>query len=123
METIFLIGRILLGGYFIYNAYGHFTHMKSMAAYAKSKGVPMPEFGVILSGVMLLVGGFSILTGILLMPGLWMLAVFLVVVSLMMHAFWKIPDNMALRMNEQINFTKNMALLGAILMMIAMVAY
>lgn len=119
METIFWIGRILLGGYFIYNAYNHFTNLASMSGYAKSKNVPMPKASVVLTGVMLLVGGISILSGLWLLTGLWVLVIFLIVTSIMMHPFWKVTDPM-MKMGEQINFTKNMALAGALLMMIAL---
>lgn len=37
METIFLIGRIILGGYFLYNAYNHFTELDALTGYAQSK--------------------------------------------------------------------------------------
>jgi hypothetical protein len=35
-----------------------------------------------------------------------------------MHTFWKIQDPMA-KMGEMINFTKNIALLGAVLILLA----
>ena len=35
----------------------------------------------------------------------------------MMHAFWKVQDPMA-KMSERVNFTKNMALLGAALILL-----
>jgi hypothetical protein len=35
----------------------------------------------------------------------------------MMHAFWKVTDPMH-KMSETINFTKNLALIGALLMMV-----
>ena len=52
------------------------------------------------------------------------LIVFLVPVSLVMHAYWKIQDPMA-RMGERIAFEKNVALIGAslIIMTITVWAY
>jgi putative oxidoreductase len=43
---------------------------------------------------------------------------FLVPVTIMIHPFWKVQDPAA-KMGEMINFTKNLALLGAVLMMLA----
>lgn len=120
MESIFLIGRILLGGYFIYSAYNHFKNLKNLTAYAASKNVPMAREGVIVSGLALFFGGATILTGMAVVVGMWVLVVFLIVASFSMHAFWKHPAGMD-RMNDEINFTKNMALVGALLVIIALV--
>ena len=35
-NIIFLIGRIIAGGYFLMGAYNHFTKLEMMAGYAKS---------------------------------------------------------------------------------------
>jgi uncharacterized membrane protein YphA (DoxX/SURF4 family) len=42
---------------------------------------------------------------------------FLIPVTLTMHRFWDVEDPQQ-RMNEMINFSKNMALVGAALMMV-----
>lgn len=123
MQTIFLIGRILLGGYFVYSAYNHFVNLKGLTEYAKAKNVPLPQAAVLVTGFMMLFGGVSILSGFALFFGLWFLVIFLVVVSFVMHPFWKLPKEMALRATEQINFTKNIALAGAILLILAMAMY
>jgi putative oxidoreductase len=43
-NVLFLIGRILFGGYFIYNGYNHLKNLSMMSGYAKTKGVPFPWF-------------------------------------------------------------------------------
>lgn len=120
MDIAFLIGRILLGGYFIYSGYNHFANLEGMTGYAKSKNVPNPKAGVILTGLMLIVGGASILLGVQMILGMILLVVFLLGVTFMMHAYWKIAEPMGARTAEQINFSKNLALVGALLMMIGM---
>jgi len=117
-STIFMIGRILLGGYFLFNAFNHFSNITMMAGYAQSKGVPSPKAAVGFSGLLLLVGGLSILLGVYPTAGVMTLALFLIPVTTMMHAFWKVEDPMA-KMGEMVNFTKNMALLGAALTLLA----
>lgn len=118
MEVLFIIGRILLGGFFIYNAVGHFMRVNMMSGYAKSKGVPAAKFSVIFTGLMLLVGGLSIVLNMYAIIGIWILIAFLVVTTAMMHPFWKEKDP-SVRMNEQIGFMKNLALIGALLMMVS----
>ncbi len=120
METIFLIGRIMLGGYFVYASYNHFKNLKGLTAYASSKKVPMAREGVVITGLMLFIGGATILTGMAVVVGMWLLVAFLLSASFSMHAFWKHPAGME-RMNDEINFTKNIALAGALLVIIALV--
>ncbi|MBE3597620.1 MAG: DoxX family protein [Limnochordaceae bacterium] len=116
MDIVFLIGRIIYGGFFILNAFNHFRNVSSMAGYARSKGVAAPEAAVIGTGLMLLAGGLSVLLGYLPTVGLGLIVIFLVVVAFWMHSYWAVPDPMA-RMGEQTNFFKNLALAGAALMM------
>ncbi len=118
MDTIFLIGRIIFGGYFIYNGVNHILHHKNLAGYAKMKGVPAASFSVVFSGAIMLLGGLSILLNFRIILGFWLIVLFLVPTTFIMHAFWKEKDPSA-KMNETIAFTKNAALIGACLMMIA----
>ncbi len=118
MEYLFLLGRVLLGGYFVVSGFNHFRHIKMLAGYAQSKGVPMPNGAVVLTGLMMLVGGLGILLGVYVELSVALLAIFLFVVTLKMHQYWKVTDEMA-KMGERINFYKNVGLLGAILMLLA----
>ena len=114
MKTPFLIGRILLGGFFLKSGIDHLRNRKMMAGYAESKGVPKPEMAVTLSAVPLIVGGTSLLLGV--KPKIGTLAVlgFLAGVSPVMHDFWKNEDPTE-HQNNKINFMKNLALAGAAL--------
>ena len=92
--------------------------LQSLAGYAKSKHVPAPKFSVGLTGLMLLIGGLAVLLDVHFHIGLAILVVFMVVTTLMMHPFWKEKD-VAHRMNDQISFAKNVAIIGALLMLFA----
>ena len=118
MIYLFVLGRILLGGYFIMSGVNHFKHLWMLTGYEQSKGVPRPREAVLLTGLMLLLGGLGILLGIYIELSVLLLSVFLVVVTFQMHQFWKITDGMA-RMGEEVNFKKNMALLGAVLLLLS----
>ncbi|HKW17629.1 MAG TPA: DoxX family protein [Terriglobales bacterium] len=112
MRAPFLLGRLLFGGYFVYAGINHFKQSRELSQYAGSKKVPKPDLAVKATGTMLIVGGTSILLGI--KPKLGILAVlgFLSGVSPIMHDFWNQEDQQQ-RMNDMINFTKNLALAGA----------
>ena len=118
MDVLFLIGRLIFGGYFIMNAWGHFKHLESITGYAQSKGVPSPRAAVFVSGVLLLLGGLGVVFGIAPEASLALLLIFLVPVTFKMHAFWKETDP-NVKMMEQIQFMKNMALVGALLILYA----
>jgi len=117
-NMLFLIGRVLYGGFFINSALNHFRHTKMLAGYAQSKGVTSPQLAVQATGILLLVGGLSVLVGYEIMWGILALVIFLLGTSIKMHDFWNDKDPQAKSMN-QIQFNKNMALLGAALMMLA----
>ncbi len=118
MEIAFLIGRIIVGLYYLFNAFNHFTQTNMLAGYAGSKGVPSPKLAVLGAGVLLLIGGLSILTGFQPVIGVIALVVFFLPVTFMMHNFWAVKDPMQ-RMGEMVNFLKNLALLGSSLMFLA----
>ena len=80
------------------------------------KGVPLANLAVPLSGVLALVGGLSVLLGYHARIGAALLIAFLVPATLQMHRFWEENDP-GQRMNETINFAKNVALVGAALTM------
>ena len=115
MTVLFLVGRILLGGYFLYSGINHFLNLGGMAQYTASKGVPAPELAVLGTGLLLLVAGASILLGLFPRVGLACAAIFFIGVTPMMHNFWAVPAEQ--QMGEMINFTKNVALLGGTLML------
>jgi uncharacterized membrane protein YphA (DoxX/SURF4 family) len=111
MTAPFLIGRLVFGGFFLYNGINHFKQRRMLADYARSKGVPMADTAVLGSGVALLFGGASIISGF--KPALGAAAIigFLAGVTPVMHDFWRMEDPTP-KMNEMINFSKNLALLG-----------
>ncbi len=117
-DILFLVGRLLLGGYFVRAGINHFMHAEMMAGYAGSKGVPASKMAVVGSGILALLGGLGITLGVYVTYAVACLVLFLVPVTFMMHAFWKVQDPMQ-KMSESINFYKNMGLLGAILMLLA----
>lgn len=114
MNAAFLVGRILFGGFFLFNGINHFTMLATMTAYTEAKGVPAASAAVVASGILLVAGGASVLLGAWPRAGLAALVVFLAVVTPVMHGFWQVEDPQA-RMLEMTQFMKNLALLGAAL--------
>ena len=108
----YLAGRVLLGGFFIVSGLRHFQHLPMMAGFTGSKGVPSPKLAVMVSGLMIILGGISILLGVWPHWGIALVTLFLLPVTFLMHQYWKHTDPM-MRINDQVNFMKNLAILGA----------
>ena len=111
MRIPFLVGRMLFGGYFIMSGINHFKQTNRLAQFAGSKGVPKPDLAVRVTGAILIAGGTSIMLGVKPKLGTAAIIGFLAGVSPIMHDFWN--ENSEQRMNDMINFTKNLALVGA----------
>ena len=114
MEILLLLGRVVFGGFFVMSGINHFTNVKMMAGFSASKGIPAAPVAVVLTGVMLVAGGLSVILGFLPILGLLLLILFLLPTSILMHNFWTVQDPQ-MRASEQINFLKNLALTGAAL--------
>ena len=108
-----LLGRLLFALIFLMSAPSDFK--AQVIGYVASQGVPLASIGVPLMGVISLVGGLSILLGYRAKIGAWLIVLFLVVVTPLMHRFWGVADpNMA--QTQMINFLKNLSLLGGALL-------
>ena len=110
---VVLLGRLFFVLIFLMAGPNHFSGQT--IAYAASQGVPLASIAVPLSGVLAIVGGLSILLGYRARIGAWLIALFLVAVTPMMHKFWTITDPMMQQM-QMIMFMKNLAMLGGALL-------
>jgi uncharacterized membrane protein YphA (DoxX/SURF4 family) len=98
----------------------HFTKLEAMTGYAKYKKLPAAKLGVLISGLMLVIGGITIILGYYADLGALLLAIFLVLAAVIFHNFWKETDATA-KQNEMLGFMKDMALAGAALILFALV--
>lgn len=120
MDVIILIGRILFGGFFLMSGINHFTKLEAMTGYAKYKKLPAAKLGVLLSGLMLVLGGIYIILGFYTDLGLLLIAIFLVLAAVIFHNFWAETDATA-KQNEMLGFMKDIALAGGALILFALV--
>jgi uncharacterized membrane protein YphA (DoxX/SURF4 family) len=114
MKALFLAGRVIFGGFFLYNRINHVKSRQMMTQYAGSKNIPEPELAVLASGALLASGGTSIVLGLKPKWGALALIGFLASASGLFHDFWNEQDPHQ-KQNQLIHFSKNVALLGALL--------
>jgi putative oxidoreductase len=108
-----LLGRLFFVLIFVMAGPNHFR--SQTIAYAASQGVPLASIAVPASGIIAILGGLSILLGYRAKLGAWLIALFLVGVTPMLHNFWTVADPM-MRQMQMIMFTKNVSMLGAALL-------
>jgi putative oxidoreductase len=108
-----VLGRFLFALIFLMAGANHFN--KQTIGYAASQGVPLASVAVPLSGVLAIAGGLSILLGYRAKPGAWLIVLFLIPVTLMMHKFWTVTDPMMAQI-QMIMFMKNVSMLGGALL-------
>jgi putative oxidoreductase len=77
--------------------------------------MPMASVVVPISGAIAILGGLSIALGYKARWGARLIILFLVPVTLTMHAFWKAGDSQAAKM-QQTMFMKNVSMPGAALL-------
>jgi putative oxidoreductase len=110
---IVFLGRFLFALIFVFAGPRHF--FSQTIAYAASQGVPLASIAVPFSGVLAILGGLSILLGYRARIGAWLIVLFLIGVTPMMHNFWAVSDPMMHQM-QMVMFMKNVSMLGAALL-------
>lgn len=118
MDIVLGIGLALFGYLFVTSGIGHIVNRNAMSGYAQFKRVPSPMAAVLVSGVLLIIAPVLVIIGALAAPavayvGLALLGLFLLSTLIFMHNFWAVDEES--KMAEQINFNKNLALLGAVI--------
>jgi len=113
MAYAVLAGRVLYSAIFVMTLVNHFS--PQAIGYARQAGVPLAGLLVPLSGVLAGLGGLSILLGYRAKVGAWLVALFLVPVTLTMHNFWAVPDPMMAQMQFAM-FMKNLSMFGGALL-------
>ncbi len=111
--AVVFAGRLLFSFIFIFGGLDNFSHQS--IAYAAAQGVPLAALAVPLAGILSIAGGLSILLGYHVRIGVWLVVLFLVGVTPMMHNFWAIKDPMMAQI-QMIMFLKNLSMLGGALL-------
>jgi putative oxidoreductase len=112
-----LLGRILLALMFVISGYGKLTGFDGTAGYIGSKGLPMPQVLAAIAVLIELGAGLAIIVGWKTRWAALAFIVFLIVISPIFHNFWAAPAEQM--MAQQINFMKNLTILGGMLVLFA----
>jgi len=116
-DTLALIGRILVAYLFIPAGFGKLMGFSGTVGYITSAGLPMPEVAAVIAIIIELGLGIALLLGFKTRWTAIVMAVFTIVTALFFHKYWSAPE--AMKMMQQINFNKNMAIAGGLLALAA----
>jgi len=111
------VGRALLGALFLVSGLLKTGRFAGIAAVLATKGVPLPE---VVAGLVILLeiaGGLALVIGWRAREAGIALALFVIAATLLFHPFWSAD---AAAFSNQLNhFLKNVAILGALMMVAA----
>lgn len=119
--VVVLVGRVVFAIQFLVGAFTHFKMGDQMAGYARSMGAPLAGFGSWPAGVWLLLGGLSVLLGVWPDVGALMIAAWGVPTAWWIHGWWRYEDEQA-QQNQQVIFFRNIAFIGAGIVMFGVFA-
>ena len=117
MSPIRTIARPLLGSIFITSGASQLKEHGYVTEAARAAGLAEPEKLAKLHVYSGLLGGLALATGKFPRLAALGLAVNLVPTTFVGHAFWSAPEDQ--KMMQQINFMKNLSILGGLLMAVA----
>ncbi|MEP7300323.1 MAG: DoxX family protein [Caldimonas sp.] len=112
-----LVGRILLGLFFVMSGFEKVTGFQGTVGYIQSAGLPLPQVGAIVAILVELGGGLMLVFGLYTRWAAYALAAFSLVAGFLFHGFWAAPE--AQKMGEFINFWKNVTIAGGMLVLAA----
>ena len=113
MRAIVPVGRALFALIFITSVFGHFS--RATIEQASAHGVPFATVLVPAAGMLALVGGVLVVLGYRARFGAFLVLLFLVPVTLVMHKFWGIVDPQVAQL-QRVMFMKNAAIAGGALL-------
>ncbi|XOV89739.1 MAG: DoxX family protein [Pseudomonadota bacterium] len=118
-NTCLLLGRFLLGIYFILPGIGKIVDFEGTSAYMAAHSVPLIPVLLVLTIVIQLGAGLALIVGFRGKLAAFLLAGLTLVISLYMHNFWDFPDGME-RNHETQNFFKNLGIAAGLMMVAAL---
>ena len=116
-NALSLIGRIMLAAIFLIEGFGKIERFQSVAGQIASKGLPVPEVLAVATIMLELVAGLMLVFGWKARWAALALAAFTALAGVLFHNYWAVPD--AQKVLQQIQFLKNVAIVGGLLLVVA----
>ncbi len=115
--ALIIVGRILLGGYFLQAGIRNCMKLDLHTGILASKGVPMPRIALIVGLVLQVLGGALVVLGFYPALGALALIVFTILASVLYHNFTQFQGDE--RTSHVGSVLTNLAMIGGLLLVIA----
>ncbi len=113
-RVLLLVGRGLLGLYFIVPGITKITGWSGTVEYMAAHGVPLIPVLLVVTIVIQIGGGLSLLAGFKTQLMAFLLAGLTLVISVFMHDFWNMEEGLQ-QAHETQNFIKNLAIMAGLM--------
>jgi putative oxidoreductase len=114
-----LVGRLIVAWFFLNGALYYGGQWDGTIQLMALKGIPAPPLLLALSLIAMFLGSFSLILGFQTRHGAVLLFGFTLIVSVVMHDFWHITNPIDRQGDFEI-FSRNMAIVGALLLLVGM---
>lgn len=116
-DALSLIGRIFLAVVFLVSGFGKIGGFEGVMGAIASKGLPMAQVFAVATIIIEVGAALMLVFGLKARWAAFLLAAFTAIVTFFFHNFWAVPE--AQKYMEQINFMKNLALIGGLMFVMA----
>jgi putative oxidoreductase len=107
------LGRLLLGGLFMYGGIRHFFIFGGMSQAIAARGVPFPKFVLLIGSVFQTVAGALLIVGVAVPYAAMGLVIFTIAASVMLLNFWSMEE--PARQAAVSHWATNLAIIGGLL--------
>ncbi len=105
-----LIGRVLLGVYFLLPGIGKLIAPGAQLELMQAQGIPLAHPLLIFAGISSLLGAAALMTGRYVKLAAYGFVIYVLLVNVLIHPFWIIPG-------EAQNFFKNLGIMSGLLVL------
>lgn len=116
-DSVLLLARVMLGAIFVQSGFGKLTGLAGFTTMLEGMGVPMAPVAAVAGACVEFFGGLAIVLGAWTWLAAILVAGFTVVATALAHRFWDVPVEQ--RMMQNIQFMKNLAIIGGLLALVA----
>lgn len=113
-----VIGRVLIAALFLMSGISKIPGWEGTAGYMVAKGVPMATVALAITIAVEIIAAIMIIVGYKARLGAAALLLWMIPVTIMFHDFWAVSDA-GQKMIQMIMFNKNVAIMGALLLIMA----
>ena len=114
-EIVLIVGRVLMGGVFVYAGVEHFPALQPLTEMMRKRGVPLPLTVLVVGSLFQIALGLAVIAGVLVPWACLGLVVFTIAATIMFLNFWDMEG--VARAGAKNTFVVNVALVGGLLVL------